>query len=374
MSDQGPAGSLAGFEAAKAWILEGVAAVAPVDLPLADAVGMVAGDAVFAARAVPARDLAALDGWALASGDLVGASAYAPAMLAPSPVRIEVGEPMPEGCDCVVEAEWVGADGPFAEVTCEAIPGEGVRRAGDDIAEGARVLEPGRRVSAVDIACARALGLVTLPIRRPRLRLVDLACDGSLGLTTGLVSTRAVKAGAETVQVSTERDAASIAAAMAGDFADLVVVVGGTGAGGHDQTAAALARAGTLFAHGLALRPGRTAAIGRIGDTPVIALPGQPDQAMAAWLALAEPLLARLSGARARPAVARPLAHKISSAIGMAELVLLQQAADAWTPLSCGELPLGQLAAANAWCLVAAASEGDAAGTILSGSLLDEAP
>ena len=372
MTVHGPGGSLADVETVAAWLLDGVEAVAPVDMALADASGLIVAKAVPAPRAVPDRDEAALDGWALASADLVGASSYAPAMLAVPPSRIAVGAPMPEGCDCVVDAEWVEADGPFAQVTCEAIPGEGVRRAGDDIAAGTGLLQPGQRISAFDLACARALGLASLPVRRPRLRLVDLSCEG-VGLTADLIAAWAVAAGAETIRVTSERDAASIAAAMTG-AADLVVVIGGTGAGRDDATPAALARAGALHAHGLALRPGRTAAIGRIGRMPVVALPGQPDQAMAVWLALGETLLARLAGARPRPMVARRLTHKISSAIGMMELALLKRSDDDWTPLACGALPLAEMAAADAWCLVPASSEGHAAGTMLSGSLLNEAP
>jgi len=372
MTVQGPGGSLANVETVSAWLLDGVEAVAPIDIALADVSGLIAAKAVQAPRAAPDRDEAALDGWALASADLVGASSYAPAMLAVPPSWIAVGAPMPEGCDCVVDAEWVEADGPFAQVTCEAIPGEGVRRAGDDIARGAGLLQPGQRISVFDIACARALGLATLPVRRPRLRLVDLSSDG-VRLTAYLIAARAVAAGAETIRVTSERDAASIATAMAG-AADLVVVIGGTGAGHDDATPAALARDGALHAHGLALRPGRTAAIGRIGGVPVVALPGQPDQAMAVWLALGETLLARLAGARPRPMVARRLTHKISSAIGMVELALLKRSDDDWTPLACGALPLAEMAAADAWCLVPASSEGHATGTMLPGSLLNEAP
>ena len=353
-------------------MLDGVEAVAPVDMTLAEASGLIAANAVPAPHAVPDRDEAALDGWALASADLVGASPYAPAMLSVPPSRIAVGAPMPEGCDCVVDAEWVEADGPFAQVTCEAIPGEGVRRAGDDIAAGAGLLRPGHHISTFDIACAQASGLASLPVRRPRLRLVDLASDG-VGLTADLIAARAMAAGAETIRVTSERDAASIAAALTG-AADLVVVIGGTGAGHDDATPAALARAGALHAHGLALRPGRTAAIGRIDRMPVVALPGQPDTAMAVWLALGETLLARLAGARPRATVARRLTHKISSAIGMVELALLKRADDDWTPLACGALPLAEMAAADAWCLVPASSEGQAAGAMLSGSLLHEAP
>ena len=79
------------------------------------------------------------------------------------------------------------------------------------------------------------------------------------------------------------RDAASIAGAFDASACDLLLTIGGSGVGRTDAAVAALAQRGEVIAHGIALQPGRTAAVGRIGTIPVIALPGAPDQALAAW-------------------------------------------------------------------------------------------
>ena len=123
---------------------------------------------------------------------------------------------------------------------------------------------------------------------------------------------------------------------------DLLVTVGGTGVGRTDATIEALASRGELLAHGLALRPGRTAAIGRIAGRPVIALPGAPDQALAVWWTLALPVLDKLSGGEKRRTRTLPLARKIASSVGIAEIVLLEKADDAWMPLATGDLSLRQ--------------------------------
>ena len=75
-----------------------------------------------------------------------------------------------------------------------------------------------------------------------------------------------------------------------------LVTIGGTGVGRTDATIEALASRGALLAHGIALQPGRTAAIGRIAGRAAIALPGAPDQALAGWWTLVLPVLDRLSG------------------------------------------------------------------------------
>ena len=85
------------------------------------------------------------------------------------------------------------------------------------------------------------------------------------------------------VAEAASRDAASIAQAAEPGNCDLLVTIGGSGVGRTDAAIAALARYGEVVAHGIALLPGRTAAVGGFGRIPVIALPGAPDQALAAW-------------------------------------------------------------------------------------------
>lgn len=362
------------FDMVRDWLLDGLAPVAPVDLPLEAALGVIAAKPAPAVHACPSRDEAAIDGWALAARDLIGASSFAPAVPAAPPVWVEVGDAMPEGCDCVIDAQGVDAQGPLVQVLTEAIPGQGVRRAGEDIAMGQLPATPGRRISAFDILCARRSGLACLPVRRPWVRLIDLDSLNAARLTADFAEMRAGAAGADVARVSCKRDVASIANGILEETADLIVLVGGTGAGRNDHTAAAIARAGERFAHGIALQPGRTAAFGRVGKIPVVALPGQPDQALAVWLTLVEPILRMLTGATPQDPLSLPLARKISSGIGVTDIVLLKQTERAWTPLSVGALSPAQLVSADAWCLIPAMSEGHAAGTPVAGFSLHEAP
>ena len=77
--------------------------------------------------------------------DLVGASSYSPLPLAGSPVWVEAGDRMPEGCDCVIDPDfWSSRPARLFQVSAEAIPGQGVRRIGGDIAEGSSFIAAGR--------------------------------------------------------------------------------------------------------------------------------------------------------------------------------------------------------------------------------------
>jgi molybdopterin biosynthesis enzyme len=322
-------------------------------------------------KALPSCDIAVADGWALRARDLVGASSYSPLPLATSPVWVEAGDAMPDGCDCVIDAELLDRSGPMFQVLAEAIPGQGIRRAGGDIAEGGSVIAAGRPVRAFDLLVARAAGLETLNVRRPRLRVVNIPAASGHAATVQLISDSARAAGADVVCTEAiARDAASIAEAMECDACDLLITVGGSGVGRTDATVAALARCGEVIAHGIALQPGRTAAIGRIGNIPVIALPGAPDRALAAWWTLVLPALDLITGRQKRPAITLPLARKIASSVGIAEIVLLARNDGAWMPLAVGDLSLETIACADAWLAVPGGSEGYAAGTPVDAYML----
>jgi molybdopterin molybdotransferase len=369
MATQRLPASLTPFEIALAELLRGLEPVAPIELPLSEALRCVAAE-MAPAQAVPARDVAARDGWAMRANDLVGASSYSPLPLARSPIWVEAGEAVPDGCDCVLDSDLVDATGPLAQVLAEAIPGQGVRRRGHDIADGGAVAHPGRPISVRDLLIARAAGLEKLKLRRPRLRLVNIPGGGEL--TAHLIAETARAAGAEVAAIEAGAcDAASVAGAF-DDASDLLVTIGGSGVGRTDAAVMTLAARGEVIAHGIALEPGRTAAVGRIGATPVVALPGAPDQAFAAWWALAQPVLDRLSGQNRRETLSLPLARKIASSVGIAEVALLERAEGAWMPLAVGDLSLDAIARADAWLLVSGSSEGFAAGMPVDAYMLGE--
>jgi molybdopterin biosynthesis enzyme len=362
--------SLTPLDAARAALLQRLGLVAPVELPLADALGCVASD-MPPLKPLPPRDVAALDGWALRARDLAGASSYTPLPLAVSPPWVEAGEPMPEHCDCVVDAGSLEQAGAMVQVLAEAIPGQGVRRAGEDIAGATPAIAIGRIVGPCDLSVARSAGLERLSVRRPRLRIVNIPSSSGQAVTAALISESARAAGAAVVCTEAiGRDAASIADALVTDACDLLVTIGGSGVGRTDATIAALDRRGEVSAHGIALQPGRTSAVGRIGETPVVALPGAPDQALGAWWMLALAALDRLSGRGPRAKQTWPLKRKIASYVGIAEIVLLERADETWLPLAAGDLSLGAIARADGWLVVPGGSEGFAVGAPVDAYIL----
>jgi molybdopterin molybdotransferase len=361
--------SLTPLDTALTALLNGLDAVTPVEAALTEALGCVAAD-MPPLQAQPPCDVAAADGFALCARDLVGASSYSPLLLTAPPAWVEAGERLPDGCDCIVDAGSVDASGPMAQVVAEAVPGHGIRRAGSDIAKGSGAVQAGRRVSPRDLLIARAAGLARLHVRRPRLRIVNIP-GGTV--SADLIAESARYEGAAVTTVAAPgRGAASIASALDVEGYDLLVTVGGSGVGRSDATVLALGARGDVVAHGIALQPGRTSAVGRIGNTPVVVLPGAPDQAFAGWCSLVLPLLDRLSARGPRRTLGLPLVRKIASQVGLAEMVLLECSEGVWTTLAAGELPLQAIARAEAWLAVPGGSEGFAAGAVVDAYMLRE--
>ncbi|RWI23985.1 MAG: molybdopterin-binding protein [Mesorhizobium sp.] len=372
MRMQPSVGALTGLEAALAALLDGVEPVAPTLLPLDQTLGKIGAAMPPLAHALPIHDTAKTDGWACRALDLAGASAYSPLPLMAIPVWIEAGGAMPEGCDCVLDADLIDCS-PMPQALEEAAPGQGVRRAGEDMEAGRPLIIAGDRLSAADLLTVRSAGIGEIAVRAPQVRLIDVAAPTSETFTGHLIADLARASGATVLDIETvSRDAKSVAQAIGNAAGDLIILIGGTGAGRADATADALAARRALIAHNVALLPGRTAAIGRLGAVPIIALPGAPDQAFGAFLALVQPAIDRLSGRSARRQTVLALERKISSTVGLAEIVLLKQEQDKWRPLAIGDFSMEAIRLADAWLAIPGGSEGWAAGTPVGAFVFDD--
>jgi molybdopterin biosynthesis enzyme len=361
--------SLTTLDAALAALLDGLQPAAVTELPVQEALGCVAAE-VTPVAPYPQRDIAVTDGWAFRAVDLVGASAYAPVPLIAAARWAEAGDPIPSGCDCVIDADGVDQSGPFSQVVTEVPPGHGVRRRGGDLPDGFTIAS-GRPIRPLDIVFAHAAKLKEMKVRRPRLRLVNVPATNGHSETGRLIQEMARCAGADVTLVeAASRDAASIAAELETTACDLLITIGGSGVGRTDATVLAIDQRGEVIAHGFALRPGMTSAIGRIGRAPVVALSGLVADAIAAWWTLGLPVLDRLSGRLPSEATTLPLARKLASSVGITEIALLARDAGNWQPLALGDLPLQAILRASAWLAIPGNSEGFAAGTPVGAYML----
>jgi molybdopterin molybdotransferase len=334
--------------------------VAPQTVSLGAALGRVLAADVMVRSPTPASAVALQDGWAVRSDLVLDAGPYAPVPLVPAPAWVEVGEPLPAAADAVLPPDAVVTTGGMAEVQASATAGDGVLPAGADADPGMSLRRAGTRLRALDIAVLRAATVEHVSVRLPRVRIVSAKRDAADFV--GALIQRGVECEGGQAQLARQ----TLVDALGDNSFDAVIVIGGTGAGRQDASIRTLARIGRLDMHGMGIRPGETTALGTAGSRPVLLLPGRLDAALSAWLVIGRRMLGRLTGfAGAEPTSAEPLARKVTSTVGLAEVVPVARGQDGLEPLASGYFPLQALARADGWILVPPESEGFAAGAMV---------
>jgi molybdopterin biosynthesis enzyme len=332
--------------------------VKPRELETAAAVGKVlAGDVRVALH--PRVPLALHDGWAVSSELTTDASSYAPVPLTAAS-RVDVGQPMPAGADAVAPLDAVMRRHGQVEIIAPVAAGDGVLPAGADANSQTVFAREGRRLTRIQAAALAAVAVERVHVCEPRLRLVRArsATDAVSDAIVDLIAGEIAAAGGCVLQ-DDDAGLTPIDDALADTAADAVIAIGGTGGGRHDACVLALAKAGRVEAHGIALAPGETAGFGAVGPRPVLLVPGRLDGALAVWLTLGHRLMARLTGSSERePAIKAKLARKVSSTLGLTELVPIRLIDGAAEPIASGYVPLSALAQADGFILVPPDSEG----------------
>lgn len=363
-----------------------------VTVSVADALGRVLAEPVWARRSSPAYDAAAMDGIAVRSPETIGASETSPLWLGPgSYVPVDTGDPLPDGYDAVIMREHVHFEGDRVELRAAATPYQHVRSLGEDVTETELLLPEGRRLGAVDLAAAAAAGCTELCVRRTPLvailptgdEIVPLGQAQSAGqiedTNSLMLAAQAREVGAEPLVCAISPDDPSLLAAslrQAAEGADLVLVVAGSSAGRDDHTASVIAAEGMLSAHGIAVKPGHPVVLGVVLGTPVIGVPGYPVSAALTFDLIARPLLASLEGTAPfrRPRARARLARKLASTMGVEDWVRVRLGRVGSTlvaaPLARGAGVLTSLVRADALLCVPASLEGHEAGEEIEAELL----
>ncbi|MBN9245550.1 MAG: molybdopterin molybdotransferase MoeA [Mesorhizobium sp.] len=238
-------------------------------------------------------------------------------------VRVFTGAPMPAGMDTVFMQEDVRVKGDGRVVLPPGLRrGANVRPAGEDVEAGQVVLEAGHRMRPQDVALAAALGFTRVEVRR-RIRVAVVSTGNEIvapGMPRGpaqlfdsnrfMLVSMLTRLGCTVEDLDILRDdrnatASVLAKAAAGN--DLILASGGVSTGEADFVKAAVESVGSLVFWRLGIKPGRPVAMGVIGGTPFIGLPGNPVASFVTFTHIARPAIFALSGTPFQPPVAVPL-------------------------------------------------------------------
>ena len=322
---------------ARARILRHFHPLEPEKVPILEALDRVLAEDIYSDIDIPPFANSAMDGYALRSGDTMGASKKSPVTLKVvadlaaghtthlkvepgTAIRIMTGAPLPEGADAVVRFEETseglrGGWGPTVEIYKEVSPRENVRPAGEDIRRGELALAKGTVLRPQELGILASLGRPEVEvIRRPRVAVLAtgdelVAIDEEIGpgqiWNSNEYSTAAqvMRYGGVPVRLGIARDRveelkAKIEEGLAAKV-ELFLTSAGVSVGEYDVVKEVLASEGEIDFWQVNMKPGKPLAFGHIQGVPLIGLPGNPVSAMVSFEQFARPAILTMLGKRA---------------------------------------------------------------------------
>ncbi len=316
---------------AKKIILQDVPLCSAEAIPLDEALARTVAEDIRAPISLPPFDNAAMDGFAVRSGDLSGPFSLSPVSLyiagvlaagdapvvklltAGEAIRIMTGAPLPAGADAVVPIEDVEVRGGQVGFQSPVPAGQHVRRAGEDIRQGNVAVVAGTRITSRQVALLAALGIPKVSVRR-KPRVAVLATGSELveagqALRPGQIynsngpTLRALlqEAGAEGKLLGQTADTVEALRETIGraleDRPDIFITMGGVSAGDFDLVPKVLKDLGAVILfHKVAIKPGKPLLFARLGSTLVFGLPGNPVSSYMVYDRFVRPVIARLLG------------------------------------------------------------------------------
>ena len=378
-------------------------AVRPIErterVTLIESRGRVLSKAAVASADVPPFSRAAMDGYAVMAADLAGASHNIPASL----TRIErvytgqvpqrsvtrgtctevaTGAPMPAGADAVVMVEETRTgDADTVLFVAQARPGQNIGRQGQDIRAGQTVLEVGTELNASRIGALAALGFTNVDVyARPRVAILgtgnEIVAPGTplepgqlYDINSFTLSTVVAEQGCQPLVARTAADTIEDLTRAIDECPahDVLVLSGGSSVGTRDLVLDVLRAKGEVLFHGIAVKPGKPTAFGRIGSALVFGMPGYPTSCLSNAYILLAPALRRLARRSdpARPSIRLPLAGRVISVAGRHQFYTVRIDNGTAVPAFKASGDITSMSQADGYIEIDAATEAVEAGTLV---------
>ncbi len=323
-------------------ILGAVAPQPPLRVPLEDALGRVLAEDIVSPLDIPAHTNSAMDGYAVRSEDITGATGETPVTLEvienlPAGVfpqlavgrgqcaRIFTGSPLPEGADAVVRQEDTDLGRETVSIFDDRDAGRNVRFSGEDITRGATVLERGTSLGPAELGVLASIAQAhPMVYRAPRVGILGSGDElAELDQADEILSGRKVAssnsytlaalvrlAGGEPVSLGLAADdPASLREHLVrGADCDLLVTSAGISVGEHDHVRGVLEEMGAdLRFWRLRMRPGAPVGFGLVEGRPWIGLPGNPVSVMVTFELFVRPAIRKMCGHGTPFRTARPV-------------------------------------------------------------------
>ncbi|APH14818.1 molybdenum cofactor synthesis domain protein [Clostridium sporogenes] len=283
---------------------------------------------------VPNFRRSTVDGYAVNSKDVAGASESMPAMMnykgevfmgkipevnmdfPGDCVYVPTGGMIPEGADSVVMVEYterVHED--TVLINKPTANGEKVVEIGEDIAKEEVIIKKGKRLRPYEIGVLSNLGITKVPVcRKPKVaiistgdEIVDPNKEPKLGqirdINSYLLQASIIEDGGIPINYGIIRDDFNLlknTVEKAIEDTDIVLISGGSSVGKKDVTIDVINSFGDpgVFVHGIAIKPGKPTIIGKAKDKIVFGLPGHPLSAAIVYKIIVKHYIDKIAGAK----------------------------------------------------------------------------
>ena len=295
---------------------------------LLESQGRVIAEDIYASRDIPPLDNSAMDGYAVRVEDIQQASSGQPVRLEiiedlpagsvsrktlskGEAIRIMTGAPIPQGADAVVQVEDTAQEDRYAQMF-RAVPlGENIRRAGEDVGKGDRVISKGDLVRPAEVGMLASVGRSFVSVfQKP---LVAILCTGEelvdvdgrldeakiVSSNSYTLAAQVKDAGAIPIQLGIARDRKEDIEEKLrqGTRADVLISSAGISVGDYDLVKDVLKDLGMeMIFWKVAMKPGKPLAFGTIGGKPAFGLPGNPVSSMVSFEQFVRPSLLKMMG------------------------------------------------------------------------------
>lgn len=313
-------------------IVAGVSLLGAEEVALAEALGDVLAEDVDSPITLPARTNSAMDGFAVRSADVRGATQANPRRLkvleevqagrlptkaigALEATRVMTGAPLPEGADGVIRQEDTELTAGVVAILDDRDAGRNVRFAGEDLQKGARVFSAGTPLGPAQLGVLASMAMARVRVRR-RARvgilasgdeIVDLDRAAEILAGTKIASSNTYTldalirlAGAVPVLLGIAADSkASVREHLERGVAscDLIVSTAGVSVGAYDHLRPVLEEMGcTMVVSKVRMRPGSPTSFGIVRGVPWIGLPGNPVSTMVCFELFVRPAIRKMQG------------------------------------------------------------------------------
>ena len=200
-------------------------------------------------------------------------------------------------------------DGAF-QIIAPAHPWQHVRPIGEDIVATELIMSINHKIRAIDIGVLLSAGITKLSVySKPKIGIIPTGTEmiepdqtpkeGDIIESNSRVFEALVtELGGTSVRIPPVKDDYDSIKHKVLELCkecDMIIINAGSSAGREDFTVSILKELGEVFVHGVAIKPGKPAILARIGNIPVIGIPGYPVSAYIVFEEFAAPIIKRLS-------------------------------------------------------------------------------